>query len=542
LDIASCHHCGTMMTSRPCCPPILGALLTLLLAVLGACGGGGSDGTPAAPTVPTAPVDPGSSGITDTTAYSTDGNASLATATEAKAVTQHSLNLASGNISYTATAGHLTANELTSGTAQASFFYVAYTATGASAGTPATRPVTFFFNGGPGSASMWLHMGSYGPKRLATHMPSNQIAASFAVVDNTESLIDVSDLVFVDAVGTGHSEAIAPNTNSSFWGVDADVRVFRDFIARYMAVNGRTASPRVLFGESYGTLRAAILAEELMSSGVGVDGVVLLSSVLDYNSNCGVVDDARNACGGYLPSYAATSAYFNRALPPPADVNAFLLQAMSFADERYGPAVSAYLAGTAQPSAALVGELSAMTGLATTLWQSQFNLGPDTYRSSLLPGQLLGRYDARISGAVGGPVAADGDPSLTVIEAPYVAATRAYLQDQLAYRSSANYASFSNAIQVWKFGHDGKPLPDAIPDLATAMTLNPKLRVLSLNGHHDLATPFHQTVQDLRRLGLQSRITLQHVAGGHMTYLDDSSRRLQRAALADFYRSLRAPQ
>jgi carboxypeptidase C (cathepsin A) len=187
----------------------------------------------------------------------------------------------------------------------------------------------------------------------------------------------------------------------------------------------------------------------------------------------------------------------------------------------------------------LIGELSAMTGLTTTLWQSQFNLGPDTYRSNLLPGQLLGRYDARISGAVGGPVAADGDPSLTVIEAPYLAATRSYLQNELAYRSSATYNSFSDAIQVWSFEHDGKRLPDAIPDLATAMTLNPKLRVLSLNGHHDLATPFQQTVQDLRRLGPQSRITVQHVAGGHMTYLDDSSRRLQRAALGDFYRSLR---
>lgn len=512
------------------------ALLPALLLSLTACGGGGSDSGPSAPSGPTAPD---TSGITDATPYSTDANASLAMATEAKAVTQHSLSLPSGSISYTATAGHLTANDLTTGAAQASFFYVAYTATGAAAATPATRPVTFFFNGGPGSASMWLHMGSFGPKRLATNMPSNQIASSFPVVDNAETLLDVSDLVFVDAVGTGHSQAIAPKTNRSFWGVDADARVFRDFIARYMSVNGRTASPRVVFGESYGTLRAAILAEELESAGVGVDGVVLLSSVLDYNSNCGVVNDVRNACGGYLPSYAATSAYFNRTQPAPADVNAFVLQAVSFADERYGPAVSAYIAGTAQPPAALLTDLSAMTGLPETMWQSRFNLGPDLYRISLLQGQLLGRYDSRISGASDGPLAVGGDPSLTVIETPYIAATRSYLQNDLAYRSQATYASFSNAIEIWQFSHDGKTLPDSIPDLAAAMTLNPRLRVLSLNGHHDLATPFHQTELDLRRLSAQNRITVQHVAGGHMTYLDDSSRRLQRTALGNFYRSLR---
>lgn len=502
-------------------PLTLAAMAVLALA---ACGGGGGDAPP-----------PSTPAITDSTAYSTDPNASLAVASEAKAVTQQRLVLASGAIDYTATAGHLTANDVASGTPQASFFYVAYTANG---GNASTRPVTFFYNGGPGSASLWLHLGSFGPKRLVTNMPSNQLVSSFALVDNTESLLDVSDLVFVDAVGTGQSQAIAPATNRSFWGVDADARVFRDFIARYMAVNGRGASPRVVFGESYGTLRSAILAEELEASGVGVDGVVLLSSVLDYNSNCGVVDDRRYSCGGYLPSYAATGAYHQRVQPVPADTAAFVLQAVSFADERYGPAVAAYIAGSAPP-ATLLADLAALTGTTQTLWQSQFNLGPDTFRDNLLPGQLIGRYDARISGLTGGPLAADGDPSLTVIEAPFITATRDYLRQGLAYTSQAGYTSFSNAINFWQWAHDGKSLPDAVPDLAAAMTLNPRLRVLSLNGHHDLATPFHQTVLDLRRLGPQPRITVQHIPGGHMTYLDDSARRQQRTVLADFYRSLR---
>ena len=511
------------------------ALLLLALAACGGGGGGGGGSDPAPPGTGTPP-----STVIDATPYSTAVDASLAGATESKAITQHRLVLGSTAIDYSATAGHLIANDVASGAPQATFFYVAYTATAGVGTAAATRPVTFFFNGGPGSASLWLHMGSYGPKRLVTNMPSNQIVSSFALVDNAESLLDVSDLVFVDAVGTGQSQAIAPNTNRTFWGVDADARVFRDFIARYMVVNGRTASPRVVFGESYGTLRSALLAEELEAAGVGVDGVVLLSSVMDYNSNCGVVGDPKVVCGGYLPSYAATGVYHGRVQPPPADVDAFVLQTIGFADERYGPAVSAYLLGTALPTPQLIGDIAALTGTPTSLWQGNLlNLQPDLFRTSLLPGQLLGRYDARIAGASNGPLAVDGDPSLTVIEAPYLAATRSYLQDDLAYRSQASYSSFSNAIEFWRWTHDGKSLPDAVPDLAAALTLNPRLRVLSLNGHHDLATPFHQTQLDLRRLGMQPRITLQHVAGGHMTYLDNSARRQQRAALGDFYRSLR---
>jgi carboxypeptidase C (cathepsin A) len=240
-----------------------------------------------------------------------------------------------------------------------------------------------------------------------------------------------------------------------------------------------------------------------------------------------------------VPSYAATAAHFNLASPPPADVTAFVLNAMAFADQRYGPAVAAFIGGTGQPDTTLVTELSALTGASATTWRNQFNLRPDTYRQALLPGQLLGRYDARIAGAVNGPLARDGDPSLTVVNAPFVTAINELLAQQLNYRSSAGYVSFSNAIEHWQWRHDGRTLPDSIPDLAAAMLLNPRLRVLSLNGWHDLATPFHQTVLDLRRLGPRPNVTVHHVAGGHMTYLDDGARRAQRAALGEFYRTLR---
>jgi carboxypeptidase C (cathepsin A) len=512
-------------------PPTASLWLAAVFMLCAACGGGGGGDSATSPAPP-----PISANLTDGNAYSTAPDASLATPTEATAVTRHQLTLASRTLAYTATTGHLTATQVGSGTPQASFFHVAYTLDGQA---PAARPVTFFFNGGPGSASMWLHLGSFGPRRLATGMPSTALVSRFPLVDNAETLLDISDLVFVDAVGTGQSQAIAPATNRSFWGVDADARVFRDFIARWLSANGRQSSPRVIFGESYGTLRAAVLAEELEAAGVGVDGVVLLSSVMDYNSNCGVAQSPGSTCAGYLPSYAATAAHFNLASPPPADVNAFVLNAMAFADQRYGPAVAAFIAGTGQPGTTLITELSALTGVNASTWSSQVNLLPDTYRRVLLPGQLLGRYDARIAGALNSPLTRDGDPSLTVINAPFVTAVNELLAQTLAYRSSAAYVPFSNVIEHWQWQHDGRNLPDSIPDLAAAMVLNPRLRVLSLNGWHDLATPVHQTVLDLRRLGQRPTVTVHHVAGGHMTYLDDASRRAQRAALGEFYRTLR---
>lgn len=506
-------------------------LLGIAAALAGCGGGGGGAPAPAPP-----PVEPS---FTDSTVYSNAATASLATPSEARAVTRHQWVSGTRTLAYTASAGHLTATEVRSGAPQASFFHVAYTLDGAA---PATRPVTFFFNGGPGSASMWLHLGSFGPKRLVANMPSNQIAERFALVDNAETLLDISDLVFVDAVGTGQSQAIAPANNRTFWGVDADARVFRDFIARWLEANGRRDSPRVVFGESYGTLRAALLAEELEAAGVGLDGVVLLSSILDYNSNCAVFEPGRVNCAGYLPSYAATAAHYSVASPPPADVDAFVLGSMNFADQRYGPAVAAFIAGTGQPQSdtTLVSELVALTGASAATWQQQFSLRPDRYRESFRAGQMIGRYDSRIIGALGSPLARDGDPSLTVIETPFVTAMNELLRETLNYRSPSPYASFTSAaINVWQWQHDGKALPDGVPDLAAAMLLNPRLRVLSLNGRHDLATPFHQTVLDLRRFGNRPTIAVQHVAGGHMTYLDDAGRRAQREALGTFYRALR---
>ena len=502
----------------------IGACLAVALLLAG-CGGGGWGGTPAPP----APS------FTDPVLYSTAATASLPSAVEIAAVTKHQLVINGTALNYTATAGHLTAQGLTSKAPEASFFYIAYTLDGANA---ATRPVTFFYNGGPGSSTVWLHLGSYGPKRLVTGDPATTAPTPFPLVDNMESLIDVSDLVFVDAVGTGLSEAIAPNVNLTFWGVDADAAVFRDFVMRYVAANNRAASPKFLFGESYGTTRSSVLANMLESAGVNINGVVLQSSILDYNSNCGV-GVPLVSCAGYLPSYGATGAWYGRDNPNPsaAALPAFVAQMRTLAAGQYDPAVISFLTMATPPPAALLQQLVATTGMPLGGWQTRFNMGPGFYQFNLIPGTLIGGYDARVSAPMGSVLASEGDPSSTFINASFATAITSYLNTQLQYSNPSSYVLLSNAIQSWNYSHDGQALPDTIPDLAAALAQNPALRVLSVNGYHDLVTPFFQTERDLARMGPTSNVQLRFYPGGHMTYLDDGSRVLEKADLVQFYQS-----
>jgi carboxypeptidase C (cathepsin A) len=454
-------------------------------------------------------------------------------ANEIAAITHHQLAVGGAMLNYTATAGHLTARNLTSNAPEATFFYVAYTLDGANA---ATRPVTFFYNGGPGSSTVWLHLGSYGPKRLVTGDPATTAPTPFPLVDNAESLIDVSDLVFVDAVGTGLSEAIAPNVNLTFWGVDADAAVFRDFVIRYVAANNRGASPKFLFGESYGTTRSAVLANLLESAGVSLNGVVLQSSILNYNVACGVISPIVS-CAGYLPSYGAVGAWYNLDNPNPAPsaLPPFIAQMRTLATNQYDPAVTAFLTMGTPPPAGLLPQLAATTGMPVAGWQTHFNLDPDFYHANLIPGTLIGLYDARVSAPIGSALAIEGDPSSTFINASFASAITSYLNTGLQYTNPSSYVLLSNAIQAWTFAHDGRPLPDTIPDLAAALAQNPHLQVLSVNGYHDLVTPFFQTERDLARLGPTPNLQLRFYVGGHMTYLDDGSRALAKADLAQFY-------
>ena len=514
------------------------AITGLVVLLLAGCGGGGGD-TAVAPNPPPAPAATSDQPLADVTAYSSQANGSLPGAEEAAAITHHSITLGSQAIIYTAKAGHLIARDPATGEAEASFFYVAYTADGALA---ASRPVTFFYNGGPGSATVWLHLGSYGPRRLATAVPGTSASRPFPLVNNAESLLDTTDLVFVNAVGTGLSTAIAPFTNQSFWGVDRDAAVMRDFIVRYLAVNERAASPKFLFGESYGGPRTAVLARLLQDAGVRLDGLVLQSPAMDYNSNCGVTGSPTISCAGYLPSYGAVGLHHGLVAPLPTSLQGFIDELRGFAQQSYAPAVAALVGGASgggsgsAAATALVPRLVGYTGLAAAQWQAQFNLPPETCMRSLLPGSLLGRYDGRISALLGSPLAAEGDPSSTLISASFASAINDELRTTLRYTSGSTYVLLSNAIQTWDFSHAGRALPDTVPDLALALQQNPALRVLAISGLHDLATPFHQTELDLARLGAGERVRIRNYAGGHMSYLDDGSRPQQKADLVAFYR------
>ncbi|KWC49903.1 S10 family peptidase [Burkholderia ubonensis] len=528
---------------------LLGAVLSSL--ILAACNG--DDVTPASsPASADSSADAASTAdkpYNDPNRYSSDPDASLAAsaALERAAVTHHQITLNGKTIRYTATTGHLSARNPQTGAPEASFFYVAYTADNQPA---AQRPVTFFYNGGPGSASVWLHLGSFGPRRIQTGDP-NANTSSFPFVDNAESLLDTSDLVFVDAIGTGFSEAIAPNTNQSFWGVDEDAGAFRDFVIRYLAVNQRNSSPKYLFGESYGTPRTDVLANLLETAGVNLTGIVLQSSILDYNSNCDMasnnVGNSNNgaspvSCAGYVPSYGEVGAYYQLDNPNPSSMPQYADQMRLLTAGSYVPAVNAYLASHAAPPGSLVTTMANSTGAKAPMWRADFNVIPtyydNSYQLSLIPGTLIGRYDARVNVPVSSPLASEGDPSSTFITKPFTDTIGRYLPNELKYTAQSAYSVSSNAIQTWDWSHDGLAMPDTIPDLAAALTLNPALKVLSLNGYHDIATPFYQTELDLARLGSQSNLTIKDYQGGHMVYLDDTSRPQEKADLVTFYNAI----
>jgi carboxypeptidase C (cathepsin A) len=507
------------------CPATAAALLVAL--ALSACGGGGG-GSASAPSTPPAPP---AQAYFDSTIYSAAAAASLAQANELASVTQHQIFVGDTALAYTAATGHLTAKHPTSGAPEASFFYVAYTLPNRD---PAIRPLTFFYNGGPGSATVWLHLGSFGPKRLATGDPSTTAPTPFPLVDNAETLLDISDLVFVDAVGTGLSEAIAPGTNQTYWSVDADAAVFRDFVLRYLAANQRNSSPLFLFGESYGTTRTGVLAFLLELSGVHVSGAILQSSALNYNVFC----DVAVSCAGFVPTYGAVGAYYNLDTPNPADADlpAFVAMMRTFTTAAYDPVVIGFLSAGTPPGGALLDQLASTTGMSAANWQTHFNLPPDFYQGHLLPGVLIGRYDARVSAPMGSALAREGDPSSTFITSSFAAAIGTYLANDLQYTNPSTYITLSNASATWDFAHDGLALPDVVPDLAAALAQNPELQVIALNGYHDLATPFFQTERDLARLGNLPNLQTTFYRGGHMTYLDDRSRLAEKADLVQFYR------
>ncbi len=449
------------------------------------------------------------------------------------------------NYKYTAVAGTLLINN-DDAKPYASVFYVAYTLDGVI--DLRTRPVTFLYNGGPGSASLWLHMGSVGPVRVVTASPNATGAPPYELVSNQYSLLDKSDLVFIDAVGTGFSKPVGKATEKDFAGTDQDVKAFAKFITRYVTVNQRWNSPKFLFGESYGTTRSAALVDALENDGMSFNGVVLMSTILNYFVRSPGLD---SEYVGYLPTYAAIAWYHNKLPNKPADVKAFLEEVRAFARGEYAEALSL---GHNLPDArvdAIAAKLHAYTGLSVEfLKEANLRVNQPRFRKELMrtDRKILGRYDGRFEGT-DFDAASDTpsyDPSSTGITGAFVASFHDYLTKELKYTiSETYYPRGPNLNQVWDQSHRApgatQPLrePYVAGDLADAIRKNPKLRVFSVNGLFDLATPFFITEYDLSHMQLEPKlrgnVQFAYYPSGHMIYLNVDALKQLKTDLNEFY-------
>jgi len=492
----------------------------------------------------------------DTTAYGSGPDDSISDAGENAAITPHVAELNGTSIPYTARAGHLVAVDPSSSKPAAKFFYVAFTADGMD---PTTRPVTFFYNGGPGSSSVFLLLGSFAPRRIKTKMPDFTPPPPYAMEDNPDSLLDRSDLVYINPVGTGYSAAIAPFKNRDFWGVDQDAVSIKQFIKRYLSAFNRWNSPRFLFGESYGTARSCVLAWLLHEDGLDLNGVTLQSSVLDYPANF-------SNAAGLMPTFAADAWYHKKTgiEPPPADLPSFMDEVTEFAQGPYTRALKAF----PKAKSSTVKTLSRYLGLPASMleaWrlnvEAADRLGHSAFLIELLrdQGLALGAYDGRVTGidtGIAAIVSPDGgmnDPTMAAVSGVYTTMWNSYLENDLKFMATSNFVDLNDqAFQFWDFSHtdpagrvqkpdsQGNPTLYTAGDLAATMAANPDMLVLSANGYFDSVTPFFQTRLTLEAMPLEdvrvrANLTSEYYPSGHMIYLDGVSRTALKADLSTMY-------
>ncbi|WP_267225376.1 S10 family peptidase [Dyella silvae] len=480
---------------------------------------------------------------TDKKATSKEEDAQAPTS-ETAVRSKHSVSIGGHSVAYTATAGTLIIRD-DKGQPQASVFYVAYTVDN---GKPEKRPVTFLYNGGPGSSSMWLHMGSFGPVRIQTDSPTATAPAPYKLVANNDSLLDKTDLVFIDAVGAGYSRPVGKAEGKDFWGVDQDVSAFSRAIQRYVTINNRWNSPKFLFGESYGTTRSGALVDALQDKGMAFNGVILMSSILNYGVRTPGYDEMYI---GYVPSYAAAAWYHNKLANKSADLTAYLQQVRAFAR---GPYAAALAKGQNVPPAEadeVARQLASYTGLsADYIKQANLRVDPARFRKELLRSErrTIGRFDARFEGMdedSAGEVP-DYDASDAGISGAFITAFHDYISGQLNYHSDLEYRpTFADIGKDWDWKHQAagikRPLQTAYVagDLAHAIRTNPHLQVLSVNGYYDFATPFFITEYDLSHMNLEpslrGNVQFLYYPSGHMIYLNTEALQKLKGDLARYY-------
>jgi carboxypeptidase C (cathepsin A) len=399
----------------------------------------------------------------------------------------------------------------------------------------ATRPVTFLWNGGPGSSSIWLHMGAMGPRRVAVPSDAKDDGPPpYVVEDNPLALLDATDLVFVDPVGTGFSRAMGKHENKEFWGLNEDADSVAEFIRNWVTQNKRWASPKYLLGESFGTTRAAAVAGRLEGGrlGLSLNGIVLVSQALDYT---GSTPDPDNliACVTYLPTMAASAWYHGKIKDRPASLASFLAEARAFAVDEYAPALFKGSRLAATQSTRVRERLAHFTGLSEEyLERSHLCVPAGRFLKELLraEGKALGRIDGRYVGHDVDRLAEqpDGDASSYGIDGAYVASFNAYLQGELGVQVDRPYVvSGGRELERhwrWRPAPDGEPWEpsyvNTARDLSRALRRNSGLRVMVAAGYYDFATPFFDAEYTFARHGMLSeRVTMTYYEGGHMMYL-----------------------
>lgn len=445
-------------------------------------------------------------------------------------------------LSYTVTPGHLTIRN-DKGEPTASMFYVAYTTT---TSNDRPRPVTFMFNGGPGSSTMWLHMGSVGPIKVDASAPETIPGPPFRYGPNPDTLLDVSDIVFIDAPTTGLSRTLGKAEPKDFFGVDKDLEAFTKTIERYLTKYQRWNSPKFIIGESYGTTRAAGLSNSLLNEGVQLNGITFVSTVFnfaDFQGDQSLVD--------FLPTYAA-DAWYHGKIPNKPPLDSFLAQAREFASGPYAAALQRGNALSDEEKQSIAQQMAQVTGLSPDyVLRSNLRVQPFRFQRELLRDrhQVIGRIDSRFVGTEPDNVGegADYDPQGSAITGGFVAALNDYLFRDLGYRTPLTYRSnnYGGIGNDWDLTHKApsgaQQIADTSDDLATAMRQNPRMKVLSVNGYYDLATPFHGAEYEFKHMALepqlQSNIQYKYYPAGHMMYIDPVSARELKADLAAFYAS-----
>jgi carboxypeptidase C (cathepsin A) len=457
-------------------------------------------------------------------------------------VTKHEIRIGGRTLRYTVTTGMMPLRNA-AGETEARIFYMAYTADGVS--DKSQRPLMFSFNGGPGSASVWLHMGALGPKRVRMLDDGQMPPPPFQLIDNDQTWLDFTDIVFIDPVGTGYSRAAKPELANKYFGLQGDIQSVGEFIRLYLARNERWNSPLFLVGESYGTTRASGLSGYLIEHGIAFNGIILISTIMNFQT-------ARFAKGNdlpyilFLPTYTAI-AWYHKKLPPDlqTDLRKTLDEVEHWAANDYTVALAKGDRLTPAERQEVIDRLNRYTGLSKQyIDESDLRIEIQHFDKELLRDErrTVGRLDGRFKGLDELAVSEtpDFDPSLAAIRPPYTATFNNYVRGELGFKSDLEYYILGGGVGRWDFGSDNT-YADTSQSLRSAFAKNPYMKLMVACGYYDLATPYFAARYTLTHMGLdpslQNNITLSYYEAGHMVYIDKNSLAQLKRNAADFVQS-----